>query len=82
MILQHQMVSSRCGRHTRESERKFVTEVDDVAVLIVHTWIKRIPQLIRGYELKDICNMEELTCISNFFSERELVEKAKSHNIC
>lgn len=56
---------------------KFLTEVDNVPVLTVHAWIKRIPDLIRGYELKNLCTMEELTCISKSLPDRVLAEKAQ-----
>ena len=42
------------------------------------SWIKRIPELARGYKLEDIWNMDELGLFFKFLPDKGWVEKAKS----
>ena len=53
-------------------------EADDVSIPTVKSWIKRIPELVRGYKLEDIWNMEEFGVIFKLLPDKGFIEKAKS----
>ena len=42
------------------------------------SWIERIPELVRGYKLEDIWNMDELGLFCKLLPDKILIEKAKS----
>ena len=42
------------------------------------SWIERIPELVRGYKLEDIWNMDELGLFFKLLPDKGLIEKAKS----
>ena len=59
-------------------ETRITGEADDVSIPTVKSWIKRIPELARGYKLEDIWNMDELGLFFKFLPDKGLIEKAKS----
>ena len=50
----------------------------DVSIPTVKFWIERIPELVRGYKLEDIWNMDKLGLFFKLLPDRGLIEKAKS----
>ena len=42
------------------------------------SWIERIPELVRGYKLEDIWNMDELGLFFKLLPDKGVTEKAKS----
>ena len=42
------------------------------------SWIERIPELVRGYKLEDIWNMDKLGLLFKLLPDKGLMEKAKS----
>ena len=42
------------------------------------SWIERIPELVRGYKLEDIWNMDELGLFFKLLPDKGMTEKAKS----
>ena len=50
----------------------------DVSIPTVKFWIERIPELVRGYKLKDIWNMDELGLFFKLLPDKGLTEKVKS----
>ena len=42
------------------------------------SWIERIPELVRGYKLGDIWNIDELGLFFKLLPDKGLIEKAKS----
>ena len=59
-------------------ETRITWEADDVSIPNVKSWIERIPQLVRGYKLEDIWNMDELGLFCKLLPDKSLIEKAKS----
>ena len=53
-------------------------EADNVSIDTVKSWIERIPELVRGYKLDDIWNMDELRPFFKLLPDKGLIEKAKS----
>ena len=68
----------------KKKERKMKNRVwysrnaNDVSIPTVKSWIERIPKLVRGYELEDIRNMDELGLFFKLLLDKGLIEKAKS----
>ena len=50
----------------------------DVSIPTVKFWIERIPELVRGYKLEDIWNMDELGLFFKLLPDKGVTEKAKS----
>lgn len=48
-------------------ETRITGEADDVLIPTVKSWIERIPELVRGYTLEDLWNMDELGLFSSSF---------------
>ena len=42
------------------------------------SWIERIPELVRGYKLEDIWNMDKLGLFFKLLPDKGVAEKAKS----
>ena len=42
------------------------------------SWIERIPELVRGYKLEDIWNMDQLRLFFQLLPDKGLIKKAKS----
>ena len=53
-------------------------EADNISIDTVKSWIERIPELVRGYKLDDIWNMDELRPFFKLLPDKGLIEKAKS----
>ena len=48
-------------------ETHIAGEADDVSILTVKSWIEKIPELVRGYKLDGIWNMDKLELFLSFF---------------
>ena len=59
-------------------ETRITGEADDVSVSTVRSWIERLPELIKGYKLEDVWNMDELGLLFNLLPDKGLIEKTKS----
>ena len=59
-------------------ETCIIGKPDDVSIPTVKSWIERIPELVRGYTLEDIWNMDELGLFFKLLSDKGLIEKGKS----
>ena len=59
-------------------EPRITGEADNVSVPTLKAWIERIPELVRGYKLEDIWNMDELGLFFKLLPDKGLIEKAKS----
>ena len=53
-------------------------EADDVSVSTVRSWIERLPELVKGYKLEDVWNMDELGLFFKLLPDKGLIEKTKS----
>ena len=51
---------------------------DDVSIPTMKSWIERIAELVRGYRLEDIWNMDKLGLFFKLLPDEALIEKAKS----
>ena len=58
-------------------ERRIVGEARDVFTQTVTSWMERINELIEGYSLENIWNMDESGCFFKATEQRGLVEKGK-----
>ena len=58
-------------------ERQIVGEAGDVSTETVTSWMERINELIEGYSLENIWNMDESGCFFKVLPDKELVEKGK-----
>ena len=56
-------------------ERKVNGETGEVAEYTVSSWMERLLELTRGYELADIWNMDERGCFFKALPEKGLAEK-------
>ena len=59
-------------------QKTWITREADVSIPNVTSWIERIPELVRGYKLDDIWNMDELGLFFKFLPDKGLIEMAKS----
>ena len=59
-------------------QKTWITREADVSIPNVTSWIERIPELVRGYKLDDIWNMDELGLFFKFLPDKGLIEVAKS----
>ena len=57
-------------------------EADDVSIPTVKSGMERIPDLVRGYKIDDIWNMDELRLIFDLLPDQGLIEKVKSKKGC
>ena len=53
-------------------------EANHVSIPTVKSWIKRIPELVRGYKLEDIWNLDKLGLFFKLLPDKVLIEMAKS----
>ena len=60
-----------------ESWKKLCGEGNEVSTQTVKAWIERLPELYRGYEPKNILNLDELGLFFKALPEKGLVEKSK-----
>lgn len=60
-------------------EKRIAGEADDVPEMTISLWIERLPELIKGYKLKDILNMDELGLFFKALPKKGLVENAKEN---
>ena len=58
-------------------ERRIVGEAGDVSTKTVTSWMERINELIEGYPLENIWNMDESGCFFKALPDKGLVEKGK-----
>ena len=58
-------------------DKVIVGEAGDVPEETVDSWIERIRELTKGYELRDVWNMDETGCFFQALPARGLVEKGK-----
>ena len=58
-------------------ERRIVGEAGDVSTETVISWMERINELIEGYSLENIWNMDESGCFFKALPDKGLVEKVK-----
>ena len=58
-------------------ERRIVGEAGDVSTETVTSWMERINELIEGYYLENIWNMDESGCFFKALPDKGLVEKGK-----
>ena len=58
-------------------ERRIVGEAGDVSTETVISWMERINELIEGYSLENIWNMDECGCFFKALPDKGLVEKVK-----
>ena len=59
-------------------ETRITGEADDIPRMTIQSWIERLPELTAEYELKDICNMDELGLFFKALPEKGLVQKSKN----
>ena len=55
-----------------------ITGKADVSVPTAKAWIERTPDLVRGYKLEDIWNMDASGLFFKLLPNKDLTEKAKS----
>ena len=55
-------------------------ESGDVSGVMVSSWKERLPEIVRGYEKKNIYNLDETGCFWRALPERGFVEKGKRCN--
>ncbi|XP_057305270.1 tigger transposable element-derived protein 6-like [Hydractinia symbiolongicarpus] len=58
-------------------ERRIVGEAGDVSTEAVSSWIERVNELIEGYSLDNIWNMDESGCFFKALPDKGLVSKGK-----
>ena len=58
-------------------ERRIVGEAGDVSAETITSWMERISELIEGYSLENIWNLDESSCFFKALPEKGLVEKGK-----
>ena len=58
-------------------ERRIVGEAGDVSTETITSWMERISELIEGYSLENIWNMDESGCFFKALPDKGLVEKGK-----
>ena len=58
-------------------ERHIVGEAGAVSTETLTSWTERIKELIEGYSLENILNMNESDCFFKALLDKELVEKRK-----
>ena len=67
-----------CWKTTNSlKECRIVGEVADVSTETVSSWMERINELIEGYSLENIWNMDEPGCFFKALPDKGLVEKGK-----
>ena len=59
-------------------ETRITEEADDASVSTVRSWIARLPELVKGYKLEDVWNMDELGLFFKLLPDKGLIEKTKS----
>ena len=59
-------------------ETRITGEADDVSASTVRSWIEILPELVKGYKLGDIWNMDELGLFFKLLPDKGLIEKTKS----
>ena len=59
-------------------EMRITDEADNVSRVTIQLWIERLPKLTTDYELKNICNMDELGLFFKALSEKTLAKKLRS----
>ena len=59
-------------------EMHITGEANHVSIPTVKSWIKRIPELVRGYKLEDIWNLDKLGLFFKLLPDKVLIEMAKS----
>ena len=52
-------------------------ESGDVSGATVFSWKERLPEIVRGYDKKNIYNLDETGCFWRVLPERGFVEKGK-----
>ena len=48
-------------------------ELDDIPQMTIQSWTERLPELTTGYELKNMCNIDELGLFIKVLPEKGLV---------
>ena len=71
-----------CWKTTHSvKERRIVDEAGDVSTETVSSWMERINELIEGYLLENICNMDESGCFFKALPDKGLVQKGKQAKV-
>ena len=61
----------------RETTAVISGEAGEVPITTVKVWMERLPQLVKGYSLEDVLNMDELGLFFNTLLQKGLAEKGK-----
>ena len=61
----------------RETTAVITGEAGDVPITTVKAWMERLPELVKGYSLEDVLNMNELWLFFKILPQKGLVEKGK-----
>ena len=62
-------------------ERRIVDEARDVSTETVTSWMERINELVEGYSLENIWNMDESGCFLKALPDKGLVEKENKQRV-
>ena len=69
--------SSKITYGIRETTTVISGEAGDVPITTVKAWMERLPELVKGYSLEDVLNMNELWLFFKILPQKGLVEKGK-----
>ena len=59
-------------------DTRITEEADGFSIPTVNIWIERIPELVRGYKLEDIWNMDKLGLFFKLLPDMSFIETTKS----
>ena len=62
-------------------EKQISGESLEVSKTIVESWMERIRELCKGYELKDIENIDESGCYFKALPAKELAQNSKKQKV-
>ena len=63
-------------------ETRITSKPDNIPRMTIQSWIERLPELATDYELKKICNIDELGLFFKALTEKCLVQKLRSCKDC
>ena len=61
----------------RETTTVISKEAGDVPITTVKAWVERLPELVKGYSIENVLNMDELGLFCKKLPQKGLVEKGK-----
>ena len=61
----------------RETATIISGEAGDIPITTVKAWMEGLPELVKGYSLEDVLNMDELGLFFKTLSQKGLAEKGK-----